>query len=239
MIDKHIAIFGATSGIGLAFLKSVKGHNRVSAFGRRSHLLSDLTAANNEVFGFQCDVSDKSVVLSKTLEAVALNGKLDLVLYAAGIQILKPHRMMEQDDFIKSFASNLGGMLNVSSVFCSSKVSNKNAVFGAISSVAASKTESGLMTYSAEKSGIQTLIKGLAKEAAPRRFFGISPGFLDTDMTRSKSFYTDSVISEIEKQSPLGLISIEDVVDAIIFMMGDNAKKITGQTLVVDAGFSL
>ena len=238
-MDKHIAVFGATSGIGRSVLDHFSVNNRISAFGRRTDLLRELSSRYNEVSGYTCDVGNKDTVSSQTKLAVQKYDKIDILIYTAGVQFLKPHKLMTQAEFNSSYASNLGGMLNVSSVFCSAKISQKNATFCAITSIASIKAESGLLTYSAEKSGMETLLKGLAKEAAPRRFVGVAPGFLKTEMTQSKSFYNETVVKEIEKLSPLGLIDMQDVVNAVAFLTSASAERITGHTLAVDAGFAL
>lgn len=236
---KHIAVYGATSGIGRALVETFQSCNKISAFGRRGSLLEEISAASDNIRGYQCDVSDKSNVQMETQKAVHDNGKIDVLIYTAGLQILKPHRLMSQQEFHDSYGANLGGALNVSSVFCSKKISNSDAVFCAITSVAATLAESGMLAYSAEKSAMQTLIKGLAKEVAPKRFVGIAPGFLDTPMTQSQNFYSDAVREQINSQSPLGLISMTDVLEAVKFITSKAAKSITGQILVVDGGFSV
>lgn len=237
--ERHIAVYGATSGIGRVLVETLQPLNKISAFGRREYILDEMAETSENIRVYQCDVSDKSNVQSASYDAVVDYGKIDIAIYTAGLQILKPHRLMSQQDFRDSYGANLGGALNVSSVFCSKKISSSDAVFCAITSVAATLAESAMLAYSAEKSAIQTLIKGLAKEAAPRRFVGVAPGFLDTPMTQSQNFYTDAVKQEIDGNTPLGLITMTDVVNAVQFITSKSAKSITGQILVVDGGFSI
>lgn len=239
MQAKHIAVYGATSGLGRALVETLQPSNKISAFGRREYLLEEMAETSENIRVYQCDVSDKLNVQSASHKAVDDHGKIDIAIYTAGLQILKPHRLMSQQEFHDSYGANLGGALNVSSVFCSKKISSSDAVFCAITSVAATLAESAMLAYSAEKSAMQTLIKGLAKEAAPKRFVGVAPGFLDTPMTQSQNFYTDAVKQEINSNSPLGLITMTDVVEAVQFMISRSARSITGQVLVVDGGFSI
>jgi len=86
------------------------------------------------------------------------------------------------------------------------------------------------------KAGIDAMIKGLAKESAPRRFIGIAPGWLDTEMTQSQQVYNESFRIELEKKSPLGLTQISDIVNAVEFLTCKEAISITGTILVVDSG---
>ena len=117
MQAKHIAVYGATSGIGRALVETFQPCNKISAFGRRGSLLKEIAAKSDNIRGYQCDVSDKSNVQIETQNAVNDNGKIDVLIYTAGLQILKPHRLMSQQEFHDSYGANLGGALNVSSVF--------------------------------------------------------------------------------------------------------------------------
>ena len=89
------------------------------------------------------------------------------------------------------------------------------------------------------KSGLDSMIRGLAKEAAPRRFVGVAPGWLDTEMTQNQALYNESFKENLEKISPLGITDLDDVVQAIDFLTSKKAASITGQIICVDSGSSL
>jgi len=64
----------------------------------------------------------------------------------------------------------------------------------------------------------------------------VAPGFFDSDMTRSLS---EEQRQRIARRSALKrLVDIEDVVNAVEFLLGDRSKNITGTVLTVDAGNS-
>ena len=86
---------------------------------------------------------------------------------------------------------------------------------------------------------MSNLISGLAKEYTNKRFVAIAPGWLDTEMTKGQAAYTEKFIDELEKKSPLGIASVDDIVNMVAFAIGDNARKVTGQTFIVDGGASL
>mgnify|MGYP006103467661 FL=1 len=89
------------------------------------------------------------------------------------------------------------------------------------------------------KAALNVMIKGLAKESAPRRFVGIAPGWLDTEMTQNQAIYNEGFRNELEKNSPLGLTDLSDIEDAVEFLTSKNANSITGVILCVDSGSSL
>ena len=57
-------------------------------------------------------------------------------------------------------------------------------------------------------------------------------------MTQGQSVYNEKFKAVLEKQSPLGITSIENVVDAVVFMVSDQASAVTGVILPVDSGIS-
>ncbi len=62
----------------------------------------------------------------------------------------------------------------------------------------------------------------------------VAPGFVDTSMTEGM---TDEQRQQIERRSALKrLVNIEDVANAVDFLVGDQSKNITGTVLTVDAG---
>ena len=58
-------------------------------------------------------------------------------------------------------------------------------------------------------------------------------------MTDAQIIYGESFKQALEKNSPLGLTSVKDVIDAIDFLISRRALSITGQILCVDSGSSL
>jgi NAD(P)-dependent dehydrogenase (short-subunit alcohol dehydrogenase family) len=64
----------------------------------------------------------------------------------------------------------------------------------------------------------------------------ISPGFVDTQLTRSNN--TEERINLLENETPLGLVSPNEIANLCVYLVKQN-NSITGQNLIVDAGYSL
>lgn len=93
--------------------------------------------------------------------------------------------------------------------------------------------------YSATKAALQCMARALAKEVGPSgvRVNCVAPGAVDTDMM---ACYSDEDKRALAEDTPLGrLCTVQDVADAADFLLSDRASFITGQTLVVDGGFTL
>jgi 3-oxoacyl-[acyl-carrier protein] reductase len=105
-----------------------------------------------------------------------------------------------------------------------------------IASIIASTGYSGLSVYGATKSSMLGFTRSLAREVGSMsvNVNSIAPGFLDTGMTKG---LTAEQRQQIERRSALRhLANIDDVADAVEFLLGDGAKSITGTVLTVDAG---
>jgi 3-oxoacyl-[acyl-carrier protein] reductase len=105
-----------------------------------------------------------------------------------------------------------------------------------VSSITASTGYSGLAVYSATKASMVGFTHSLAREVGG---FGINvnavaPGFVETEMTRG---LTTELREQIERRSALKrLVDVDDVADAVEFLMSDRSKNITGTVVTVDAG---
>ena len=105
-----------------------------------------------------------------------------------------------------------------------------------IASIVASTGYSGLSVYSATKASLIGFTRSLAREAGQLgvNVNAVAPGFVDTDMTHS---LTAEHREQIVRRSALRrLVDVDDVANAVEFLLSDKAKNITGTVLTVDAG---
>jgi 3-oxoacyl-[acyl-carrier protein] reductase len=105
-----------------------------------------------------------------------------------------------------------------------------------ISSVAAFSGYSGLAVYSATKASLIGFTRSLAREVGRTgvNVNAVAPGFVETSMTEGM---TDEQRQQIERRSALKrLANVEDIANAVNFLLTDQSKNITGTILTVDAG---
>jgi 3-oxoacyl-[acyl-carrier protein] reductase len=105
-----------------------------------------------------------------------------------------------------------------------------------ISSVAALTGYSGLSVYAATKASLIGFTRSLAREVGRMgvNVNAVAPGFVETSMTRGM---TAEQREQIERRSALKrLINVDDVANAVDFLVGDQSRNITGTILTVDAG---
>jgi 3-oxoacyl-[acyl-carrier protein] reductase len=95
---------------------------------------------------------------------------------------------------------------------------------------------SGLSVYSATKASLIGFTRSLAREVGRRgvNVNAVAPGFLDTEMTQGLDAERRE---QVARRSALGRFAeVDDVADAVEFLLGSKAKSITGTVLTVDAG---
>jgi 3-oxoacyl-[acyl-carrier protein] reductase len=105
-----------------------------------------------------------------------------------------------------------------------------------ISSVTAFTGYSGLSVYGATKASLIGFTKSLAREVGRMgvNVNAVAPGFVETHMTEGMK---DEQRQQIVRRSALKrLVDVEDVANAVEFLLSDRSKSITGTVLTVDAG---
>ena len=185
----------------------------------------------------KCDVSSKSDVENLVKSAVKKFGKLDILVNNAGIFPFVPFIQMSEGDWDKVLNVNL------KSVFICSQSAAKEMKNGgkiiSISSIAAFVGFEGLAHYCASKGGINAMTRTIALELAPQKINvnAIAPGAIDTPGAK---MVDENQIKQIEAVIPWKRRGLpEDIANAVVFLASDKSDYITGQTIIVDGGYTL
>jgi enoyl-[acyl-carrier protein] reductase III len=111
----------------------------------------------------------------------------------------------------------------------------------AISSLGARRVYDAYAAFGTAKAAIETLVRYLAAELGPHgiRTNCVAGGVVVTDLFRAIPDW-ESIAEASAQRAPLRtVLDPEDLAHAATFLLSDAAKRVTGQTLVVDAGFTL
>jgi len=126
--------------------------------------------------------------------------------------------------------------------FSKKKINESGGSIVGISSIAGRVGARGLAAYCASKGALESAIRALALDLAPKniRINAISPGMIDTqiyddlkDIVNNREFE-----AEITKRQILGVGKPEDVAMSTAFLLSDASRLITGTSLVLDGGYT-
>ena len=239
---KNALITGASRGIGAEIAKVLASYgvkvwiNYKSNAQMADKLKEEIenNGAKAAVIGF--DVSDEEAFADAIKTILEADGELAYLVNNAGITNDKLAMRMSVEDFKKVIDANLTSTF----IGCREalKVMSKKR-FGSVvnvASVVAQSGNAGQANYVASKGGVIAMTKTFALEGALRniRFNSVTPGFIDTDMTKN---LPEKVKAEILNKIPLKrLAHPKEVANAVAFLLSDEASYITGETLKVNGG---
>lgn len=234
--NKVCLITGGGSGIGRACcLRFAVERGRVVVVDHNEQhgnsTVQEITSKNGEAIFAKADVSNSQDVQQSIKAAVARWDKLDIVVNDAAMMTFTPIAQLSDDDWDKVLRTNL------KSVFLYCKYSlphmGPGSSFVNISSVHAHETTRNVVPYASSKGGMEAFTRGFSEELADNkiRINCVAPGAVDTPML----WNNPNVKSGAEKI--IGAIGRpEDIAAAVCFLASDEARFITGTTLVVDGG---
>ncbi len=247
-LDGRVAfVTGAGRGIGAATaLRMAEEGARVAlvdvdAEGCNQVAL-ELERLGSQGLVIPCDVSNNTMVEEAVEKTVSQFGRLDILVNNAGILRDNLLFKMSEDDWDRVMAVHLKG------AFLCSRAAQKHMVqqrYGRIISLSSTSAlgNRGQANYSTAKAGLQGFTRTLAIELGP---FGIttnavSPGFIDTEMTRStarrQGLDPDEVIAEASKRIPVRRVGQpRDVANVICFLASEEAGFVNGQIIYVSGG---
>ena len=238
--DKCILVTGASSGIGRSTaIECSKLGARLIIIGRNEKRLNETFSqlSGTDHSTYVLDLNDKQ----KVADFIDQLPKLDGIVYSAGTQKTSPVKMIQQEDLLEIFETNFFSVVYLSKLLLEKKKINKFASLVFVSSITANLlSETGNSIYSASKGAINAFYKVLATELAPRkiRVNAVMPGMVKTDLLKKCSI-DESEFAENEKLYPLGYGEPEDVAYAIIYLLSNASRWVTGTNLVLDGGLTL
>ncbi|MDX2330868.1 3-hydroxybutyrate dehydrogenase [Campylobacter hepaticus] len=252
---KKVAIItGSASGIGLNMAEKFLEQNYNVVFSDINEDALNLAMKNypqEKILGIKCDVSKESDMQNLIHKAYEKFKRIDVLINNAGLQYVAKIEYFPVDKFKQMIEIMLVG------AFCSTKYVlpiMKEQQFGRIiniSSINGLIGFAGKAAYNSAKHGLIGLTKVTALECALFNITAnaICPGYIDTplvrgqmqDLANTRGVSVDQVLEEVlyplipQKQ----LIDINDIAALALFLASNEAKHITGQNMIIDAGYTV
>lgn len=210
---------------------------------------------DRRIFATEADVRDLAAVQKAVDDGVAQLGRLDIVIANAGISTPAP--TLEMDELTWSTMIDI----NLTGVWKTVKAAVPHIIAGGVggsvvitSSLAALTANENTAHYSAAKAGLVGFMRVLAKELAPKSIHvnTVHPTTVATDMILNEATYRlfrpdlenptredFEVAARTMNALPTAALDPIDISNAILYLVSDDGRYVTGTTHVVDAGGAL
>lgn len=200
----------------------------------------------------QADVRDGGQMRSLAERAISEFGGIDILLANAGIESFGKAWEITEEQWDEMISVNLTGVWESCKAVIPHMMERGRGAIVITSSVAGLKGLLHEAHYGAAKHGVVGLMRTLANELAPHgiRVNTVHPSSVDTPIIKNQAMYTlfsggdeDATLEEVTPAfRALNLLDIpwmepEDISNAVLWLVSDEARYVTGVTLPVDAGF--
>jgi NAD(P)-dependent dehydrogenase (short-subunit alcohol dehydrogenase family) len=236
-------VTGASSGLGRAAAIALsKVGARIIVTGRDQERLDatlEMLSGDGHA-AIASDLSNADQAADLVKGAAQAHGPLDGIFHSAGIFSVLPAKMTKQRHIDEIFNASVPGAYGVARAVSQRNVMRDGGSIVFMSSVAGVRGNAGLTAYAGAKAAILGLNQALAVELAARRIRvnAIVAGTVATEMhLRMQASTTSEQGDANANKHLLGYGAPADVANAVLFLLSDAARWITGTSLTVDGGY--
>jgi len=241
LAGKTIVITGASSGIGLATAIECSRMGAVVIINGRNEERLELSYSKLEGNEHQQFIADLSSA-EEMEEFVKMLPVIDGIVHCAGISELLPFKFLTEEKLKRVFDINFTAPTILTQKLLELKKINKSASIVFISSISGVYcSATGGSSYSASKGAINGLAKGMALDLAPKsiRVNCINPGMIQTNIFKDGMITEEQLADDIKKYPLMRHGQPEEVAYAVIYLLSDASKWVTGSNLLIDGGYTL
>ncbi|MDN7245445.1 3-hydroxybutyrate dehydrogenase [Planococcus shenhongbingii] len=253
--NKVVIITGSARGIGFEIGKhfAAEGANVVLS-DINNEVLQEAAASlkklGYEAIGVKADVTSEEELQNLVAETKKTYGRVDIVINNAGLQHVSPIEEFPTAKFELMIKIMLTApFILTKTVFPIMKEQGFGRIIN-ISSINGLIGFAGKAAYNSAKHGVIGLTKVAALEGAEHGITvnAIAPGYVDTplvrgqmaDLAKTRNVPVEDVLAEV--LLPLvpqkRLLDVSEIADYALFLASDKAKSVTGQTVVIDGGYT-
>ena len=245
---KHALVTGGGSGVGRAIALALAGAGiNVTICGRREAALAEVARDSDRIFGIEADVTDEAAMASLYSQAEAARGPIDIVVANAGMSGSAPAHRTALSDWQRTLDVNLTGAFLTVKPALAAMTTRKTGRIVFVASTAGLKGYPYVAAYVAAKHGVVGLMRALAVETVKSGVTvnAVCPGFVETDMLEASvqrivektGRSVEDARTSLASTNPQGrFIQPEEVAAAVLWLCGDAAASITGQTISISGG---
>jgi 2-hydroxycyclohexanecarboxyl-CoA dehydrogenase len=243
-----VLVTGAAQGIGAAVAQALGADGAAVAIGDVDERGAEATArrvAQEQgvpTLGVEMDVTSRASVDAAVAKVEADLGPVAALVNNAGIDIVKPFVESSPDEWARIVAVNLTGVFHCCQAVLPGMLGRGDGAIVNFASDAARVGSSGEAVYSATKGGVVAFSKAIARETARHgiRVNCVCPGPTDTALLAQIGETNPKLRQALARAIPMQRVGVpEDVAPVVVFLVGDGARYITGQTISVSGGLTM
>jgi 3-oxoacyl-[acyl-carrier protein] reductase len=198
--------------------------------------VQEIIAGGGEAAAIRADLSSIGEIEQLFADTLAVFGRVDILVNNAGLMINKPLLEVTEADYDKQFSVNVKGTL-----FATQQAMKHMQPNGRIINFSTSVIGQMFPSYSvyaATKGAVEQLTRQLAKEFGPKGITinAVAPGPVNTELFHAGK--TEQQIEAMKQMNAMGRLGEpEDIASVVEFLVSEQSRWVTGQTLRVNGGF--
>ncbi len=243
--DKVAIVTGSTKGIGRGIVEALaKAGANVVIVSRNqddcNRVAEQIKEFGHDALPVAADVTNLKAIEELVKKVTEYYGKIDILINNAGSAITKKAEDITEADWDRVLNVDLRGVFFCAQAVGRQMIIQKSGKIINLASILGLVGDRQVLPYCVSKGGVIQMTKALALEWARHNIQvnALCPGYVITPMNEA-DLMNEKIHNHIIKKIPMRRLGeIKDMIGAVVFMASNAADYMTGQTLVIDGGWT-
>lgn len=244
LVGKVAIVTGGSKGIGAEIARQFAAEgasvvvNYASDRSGAENVVATITAEGGKAIAVQGNVAKSEDIERMFSTAADAYGTVDILVNNAGVYKFGTIEEVEETEYRRHFDTNVLGLLLATKAAVAQFGPAGGSIVN-IGSVASRQMPAGASIYTATKGAVDAITRTLSKELGPRkiRVNSINPGGVETPGAHAADLIGNEFEANMIGMTPLGRFGQpDDIAPVAVFLASDDARWITGETIVVSGG---